>query len=807
MDPIDFHYGKLKDLIASLDPSGLITESDTRLKIIDPMLADVLGWPVKNTQTSEAAGTGFIDYALHIDDCVRLVVEAKKDSLSFELEDRKAGQAYKLNGPTFETSAKAAIDQAIRYNAFKNAELACVTNGREWIIFRANRLGDGHDTLSGKGFVFTSLQSILDNFSLFFGLLSRTSVSELGYRGYFQEVEGIPLRDLSFLKPLRTPDANRVLSRGSFGQDIDAIMGSFFTRLKGDHDPDMIQKCFVVTNETNLAEQRISRIAVDLVNKVKALHTGTGDQLLELIRAVQSQQRNRFVLLVGNKGSGKSTFIERFFKHILPEDTAKWLVPIKVDLSLSEGDPQSIVSWLNKTLLTICEQAVFTEESPSWDETVGAMFYDVYQRWSRGSMKHLYDSDKVAFKVKFGDHIEQIRAKDPHEYIQRLLRHIVHSRKKIPCIILDNTDHFTIPFQEAVFQYARSIYESELCLVIIPITDRTSWQLSRQGATQSFESEALSLPIPSPERIIERRIAYLIGKLRLEDIQQTGTYFIGRGIELDIKHIGSFVEGLNKIFIETKSTSALLGSLANYDVRRLLELTKDVMASPQLPLDDLFKAHITKSAVSIPEYKIRNAIIKRKYELYPMGNHPYVQNLYALCLDVPASPLVGVRVLQYLFDAQAEDNRERSFVPVDVIYEYLTSIGIQNKVTTHYLEALLLSGLIFEYDPTVTAVEAATRVEISPSGITHLNWSTTDEDYIKAMRDVTPVRDKRVYDELKQCLQDGYSQTWKKSISAFMDYLVAEDEWWCQVPTHRIYDGQRRVTQKIVTLKNKILSH
>jgi hypothetical protein len=313
--------------------------------------------------------------------------------------------------------------------------------------------------------------------------------------------------------------------------------------------------------------------------------------------------------------------------------------------------------------------------------------------------------------------------------------------------------------------------------------------------------------VPSPDRIIERRIAYLIGKLRLEDVEKSSAYFFGRGIELDIKHIGSFVEGLNRIFIETKSTSALLGSLANYDVRRLLELTKDVMSSPHLPLDDLFKAHIVKSAVSIPEYKVRNAIIKRKYELYPVADHPYVQNLFGFCLDAPTSPLLGIRILQYLSDAQVEDVGERSFVPVDIIYEYLTSLGIQNKVTTSYLEALLLSGLIFEYDPTVTEVESASRVEISPSGATHLGWATTDEDYVKAMRDVTPVRDKQVHEVLKQCLRDGYGHTWKESISTFINYLLAEDELWCQVPVHRVYDGQRRLTQKLIALRGKILSH
>jgi hypothetical protein len=79
----------------------------------------------------------------------------KRDDISFDLENRQSGQAYKLSGPVFGASAREAIEQAIGYNAYKNAEIACASTGREWIIFRANRLRDGNDTMEGKAFVFS----------------------------------------------------------------------------------------------------------------------------------------------------------------------------------------------------------------------------------------------------------------------------------------------------------------------------------------------------------------------------------------------------------------------------------------------------------------------------------------------------------------------------------------------------------------------------------------------------------------------------------------------------------------------------
>jgi hypothetical protein len=808
-DAIDVAFGKLQAIANEIEKysATIASESDTRLKVIDRILKEVLGWPVADISTSERAGTGFTDYVLRIGQSSRVVLEAKKEGISFELENRQSGQAYKLNGPVFGAGAKEAIEQSIGYNAYKNAELACASNGREWIVFRANRLGDGQDTMEGKAFIFSSLKGILDNFPIFYDLLSFQAVNDLRYRGLFQEVEGLPIRDLSFFKALRPPESRHLLARGEFAADFDAIMSSFFQRLKGDEDAEMIQKCFVVTPESRLAEQKLSRIAEDVVSKLRGLNAGTGEQLVELIKSVQQQHRNRFVLLIGNKGAGKSTFLDRFFKFVLPGDIAGGLVTIRLDVGLSEGDAKRIVPWLNDHLLAAAESAVFADNSRTWDDFVGAVFFDEYQRWSQVTMRHLYETDKNQFKVEFGRHIEDIRKSRPHDFIKRLLHDIVCSRKKVPCIILDNTDHFTIEFQEAVFQYARSIYESDLSIFLIPITDKTSWQLSKQGALQSFESEALYLPMPSAERIIERRISYLFEKLQAGDETQRHEYFFGRGIRLDVKNIAAFAVSLNKIFVETRTTSDWLGGLANFDIRRMLELTRDVISSPHLPIEELLKAHLTGTAMAVHEWKIRSAIIKRKYDIYPVDEHAFVQNMYALSTDIPTTPLLGIRILQLLRDAQLRVSEEdRAFAPVSAIYEHFNALGIHARVVTPRLEALLRTGLVLDYDPTVKNVSDTSRFEISSAGKVHLIWGSTERDYVSAMKEVTPVREMETFEQLRQHYRAGYAEHWRDSLATFIDYLLEEDARWCVVPDHRHFEGQKRVRRRLSIMRERLFS-
>jgi hypothetical protein len=336
LDPIDSRAEKLSEIIQwnTAYSATVVSEADARFKLIDRILKEALGWQEESVQTEEDTGEGRLDYRLVLHMATRGVVEAKRTSVDFNIPSHRSGQAFKLDGPVFSINAKAAIKQVIGYCAFKGAELACCTNGNQWIIFRANRLGDGRDVMSGKAFVFSSLQDVGANFRLFHDLLARDAIESLRFRALLQEAEGLHVRDLSFCRMVRPPQSRKLLVREQFAIDFETIMSSFFHRLKGESDAEMIGQCFVITKESEHAENRISRIADDLVHRVRDLDSETGHQLTNVIKEVQKLHKNRFVLLVGNKGSGKSTFVDRFFTTVLKKDILDGLVVVRVDLSL-----------------------------------------------------------------------------------------------------------------------------------------------------------------------------------------------------------------------------------------------------------------------------------------------------------------------------------------------------------------------------------------------------------------------------------------------------------------------------------------
>ncbi|MFZ2280757.1 MAG: hypothetical protein WAW39_23360, partial [Prosthecobacter sp.] len=215
-------------------------------------------------------------------------------------------------------------------------------------------------------------------------------------------------------------------------------------------------------------------------------------------------------------------------------------------------------------------------------------------------------------------------------------------------------------------------------------------------------------------------------------------------------------------------------------------------------IDRLFTAHVANDADVIQPWKVKQAIIKRKYDIYPSGEHPFVQNIFDMGLERPTSPLISLRVLQFLRDVPPEKTGDSStFVPLSTVIEYFLSMGFDASDVILSVEQLLAKGLVLNYDPTVFEVEKVTKIEIAPAGNIHLLWGTTDEDYIKTMAQVTPIRDESTYNKLN-AFSRNLSVNWANCLIEFIEYVVSEDASWCQIPDHKNYIGQTKLSRRLL---------
>lgn len=300
-----------------------------------------------------------------------------------------------------------------------------------------------------------------------------------------QEAEGLEIRHADALYSVVDSSRVRLLQKSEIAVDLDQVFKEFFGTMSGDTDLEMLAKCFVESRESREADASLDKIMRNLVNSVEVVSAGEGKALVRDIEAAVETRRGEFVLVIGRKGAGKSTFIDRFFRLALKRPLRDQCVVIRVDVADSIGDIAYLDTWLTDQLKETLEGELFRRGAPSFEELEG-VFWKEYSRWKNGEHKFLYEKDRVQFKIDFGKYVFDLVEQHPNLYVKRLLCHAVRGRSLLPCLVFDNTDHFPQTYQEHVFQFAQSLFRGGLSFVICPITDRTIWQLPKQGPLQSY---------------------------------------------------------------------------------------------------------------------------------------------------------------------------------------------------------------------------------------------------------------------------------------------------------------------------------
>ncbi|WLQ17077.1 hypothetical protein O5O45_14245 [Hahella aquimaris] len=799
---VDSAYENFKELEKEI--AGMpepVTEADIRFQIIDRLLRDILGWDTKDFSLEPSLESGYADYVLKDNGTNRLVIEAKRSSSKILDSKNNSMGFYKASGPVLK-AAKDGMTQAQSYCSNTGVTFSALTNGHQWVGFWAIR-DHGVPPFDGKAVVFPNFSSISNDFVTFYNLFSKEGIRNQLFKAYISEHEGLRVISSEKLEAPTLQSGIRLMHRQKLASDIELIFKRFFSDISGDNDPDMLAECFVESKESKEAEVGLEKIARNLLQKIELVDSGNADELRNKIETSIDLSSSDFVLIVGGKGSGKSTFIDRFFRIIIGPSLKKKCLFVKLDLRNSDGDEGRLQEWLSKNLVNTLETQLFGKKIPKYEDLEG-IFFDEYNRWKHGELQHLYKSDKEAFKIKFGEHIIKQREKDPHSYAIKLINTAANSHKKMPCIIFDNTDHFSNSFQEKVFQYAQSINKNSPSFIICPITDKTVWQLSKSGPLQSFDSHAFYLPVPQSKEILRKRVSYLHKKVKAisegeKKILTTTT--LTKGIKLTIPDLTAFVTCIEKIFIDTDYVSRMVSWLSNHDIRRGLRIAERIITSPHISIESLIRTWANGKELTIREMNIRKALLYGSYTLFNQEHSEYILNIFLISPRNITSPLLKPSILRLLIDIQGSaTNGEEEYFSITNIFSYFDSCGVSSSITSEHLSDLIKYRLIEPYDPTDDSIYDTQRVRITHSGHIHYEFLTGGYIYVPNMALVTPIRDFDTVSTLRRLRlrsDERNSNTWPDIRKEFVTYLLEEDRKFISIPNMDQYKSQHMFRSEI----------
>lgn len=778
---------KLKaDIVAALGSNP--NEADTRLKVLDRFLFEVLNWKHEAVFTEPPTESGYIDYLLTIGDKRgAMVVEAKKAGHLHPATKTKDLMIVSLSGPVVKP-LMAGIRQAMGYALENGVAVAAVTDGNTWLFFRASRT-DGLKPLEGKGILFPSLETVLANFAKFVELLDVSAIVKRLHLAHLADADGLAVPEAEQQLFVLDPGEASMKQRDPLASDAALLFQQFFSRLSNDKDREMLRDCFVETSESQRADLEMEKIVQRVLNNISSLDTGQSNALQGEIQRAITTRRSETVLLVGNKGAGKSTFIDRFFEQVLARSLREKCIVARVDLEDYHADPKGIIPWAILQLRDKLEAVVCATHPPSYDELRG-IFFKEYQRWSTGPRKHLYETNRNEFRDQFGKHIEERREKNPDEYVRLLLAWAASGHQKLSCLVFDNTDQFKTDVQDMVYQLAHSLESAAPVFTIVPITDRTVWRLSKDGALQSYSAKNFYLPVPDAKEIISRRVNFLKAKVKGEP-NATESYFSRMGFQVKVNDLAILAEAVGKVFVENDYVSGFIGRLGNFDIRRMLKIAERIFLSPELAIDDIIKSKFSGEDVTTDRVRTHRALIRGEYDRFSERENEFISNLFQTNPQKPGPPLLGFYILwilrRQLHNARnsQDENIEAAHWAVSGLVQFFEGCGVAEELVVTAVNRLYDRRLIEALDPNVQHLTLADRVAIKESGIAHLELLLSSPVYIDQMALVTGLNEAFARDEIRKSLSAGRFDDIR---SQFLRYILKIDSGRITIPPNDLYE-------------------
>jgi hypothetical protein len=786
---VDEAYQSLSAIRAQLDDAlkSARSEQDARFKLINRILVEVLGWShsLVDTERPIQSKDGFVDYSLRdLSGRTIAVIEAKRIG-AIELDTATQHLTPVKVGGQVLKPALDGIQQAIRYAAQVGTAYAVVTDGVRWIFFRALR-SDGIPPLEGKAFVFPSLAAVQEDFATFYELLAPTALSEQLHTARLNNLEGGHARPVEPRFFIKDPSDARLIPRSELGRDISELFKRFFAAMSS-NDDEMRKACFVETRESQEAEIDLAKIAMHLANNIRTLDSTHAQELAVELQSVVNSGLSEICLIVGGKGAGKSTFLVRFFADVLDEETRESCVVCSVNVAEYPGGRETVDAWLAAKLRDEFERSLFATEQPTYDDYMG-IFFATYQRWSTATFRHLYETDKNAFKIKFGEYVEDRREKAPYEYAVGMMRHSSLGRKKLPCVVFDNIDEQSFAVQEEVFRFASAQRESCPCFVLLTAADKAVWQLSKSKSIQSLFSKVFFLPTPAAREILAKRVGYIRAKLE-DGEEKSGKYFSSRGLKISIKNVGAFAAVIEETLINHESVSGLLGRLSNFDIKRMLQLSERIISSPALNVDDLVRSFFDPKGLGpLDQRRVIEAAILGDYDRHNEIGNEFILNVFRTDGRYPYSPLLACSILTVLLAQRVSAaDIDLAHMAVADLLNFFEACSVARDETRRCVAHLFESSLIAALDPT-DELGDGTKVAVTAKGHAHLELASSDPTYIAYMALVTGLR----YAQTRDTLQAHFASDHPKiegARSTFASYLLTDDATKLRVPNVEGYTG------------------
>ena len=624
--------------------SGDMNEADTRHRIIDRVLHEVLAWPHDRVRCEQSITTGYADYVLSTpNDKIALIIEAKRQGEYFTLPDSfsraKDSRYVPLNALLTDRGTKEAINQVRNYCLSEGCPYAAVTNGNQWIFFRTFASNQKWERTSA--FVVTRLDYFAEQFAGATNVLGFSAVTEgNALRALIDGPTTGPKKELLYAKE-KVASYNVPVSSNDLARFLRPLADSYFGVIPEDNE-EFMRECYVRELDDEPRQKAVTTLIEDQLTpyfsgfRIEQLEDDDqGGQLTEkLTKSVRRQRTGQVLVLFGGKGSGKSTFIRRILLHSPPTYIRKHAKIVIIDLLAKPSSKEQVTEHIWSRLVSELDSDRVLDASR---ETVLKLCKDRYQVALNQNLQGLEQSS-IEFNTRLNDLVQEWKRDTP--YIAAKLGEYWHRKHQGIVVVIDNTDQYSSELQDFTFVTAQEISAAIGSLTVISMREERFYNSKIRGVLDAFQNSGFHISSPAPERVMEKRLLY-VSRL-LSDGAFDSTLFDG-----DSESKEEVIQFLKLLLTEfTRENSPLIRffeACAHGDIRLALDMFRGFLTSGYTNTREM----LSRSSWNIAVHQVLKPVMIPDRFFYD-ETVSAIPNVFALRSPLNGSHFTSIRILRLL---------------------------------------------------------------------------------------------------------------------------------------------------------------
>jgi energy-coupling factor transporter ATP-binding protein EcfA2 len=754
-----------------------LSESDTRSKILDKILIDVLGWTEFDIEREGWVRSGFFDYEMKTAS-FQFVIEAKKSFVDFKLPSK----GNEVNIKTIYTGNKDVIDQVRMYLFERGLGFSVITNGTQFIIGQfANT--QGKDWKDQKCLFFKSIEDIKKNFDKFYDLLSRESVCKYG-KIKISKTSNI---GKTIVKDFPLKRKKNELVRNQISQQLIPIINQVFEEIYNIDSLEgrkILSKCYVQNKDVKKYNSELGFIFSDEpptfdgrivpVQNTQNTQNQIKDQIFSEVGILPDP-----IILIGTTGAGKTTFI-KYFTEVLLNTKSKLNRPlVYIDFRLYTSQTIRDTKFIYKSIIEQLENN-YPELNLSKYNILKTIYKSEIDKKKEGTWSYFVDDES-----KLNDVISKLIEENQNDSINHLKRisdYLLHKCRKRICVLFDNADQLDEVDQKEVFLLGNAINRNLKSIVIISLREGYFYKWKNKPPFNAYQSIVYHITAPPYKDVIEKRINYVMTQFNFQELSLRAENKLVKFQNGSLEHL---FKNLYDTLFNSKNSDVMefLEETSYPNTRQGLENFKSFLLSGHSKITE-YMAFEYGFGDGIPIWEFFKSVALDSDYYYESSKSKVINLFYPSISN--KNHFTKVRLLNYLFSKLKNSSKKKDYFLISEITNEFIKAGYSIDIVEEELQALFEYKLIStsEYSEDVeeeTKIDSNSMISITSVGVYYIKSLVGRFHYIDLVLQDTPIYDEHFYDELSRKFPDSDEQgnrnlkDRKITAEKFLEYLKSQE--------------------------------